>query len=65
MRPKLQKQSALKLVGRIMPSVYRGGKTNEVKFEALAELSCEAEGTIHRRLLRNVSKAYFGVRTRD
>ena len=30
MRPKCQKQSALKLAGRIIPSAKRLGKTNEV-----------------------------------
>jgi hypothetical protein len=36
-----------------------------VKFEALVELSREAEGIIPSSLLRNVSKACFGGRTRD
>jgi hypothetical protein len=40
-------------------------KTNEVKFEALVELSREAEGIIPSSLLRNVSKACVGVYTRD
>ena len=43
----------------------RLAENEEVKFEALVELSREAEGTIHRSLLRNVSKVYFGVHTRD
>jgi hypothetical protein len=52
MRPKLQKQSALKFAGRIMPP--SGG-----------EQSREAEGMIPSSLLRNVSKTCFGVHTRD
>jgi len=39
MRPKLQKQSALKLAGRIIPGAKRRGKTNAMKFEASVELS--------------------------
>jgi hypothetical protein len=31
MRPKLQKQSALKLAGRIIPGAQRRGKANEVQ----------------------------------
>ena len=41
MSPKLQKQSALKLAGRIIPGAKRRGKTNEVTFEALVKLSQE------------------------
>jgi hypothetical protein len=44
MKPKFQKQSALKLAGRIIP---------------------HKQGTIPRSLLRNVSKAYVGIHTRD
>jgi hypothetical protein len=36
-----------------------------VKFEALVELSREAEGKLPRSLQRNVSKVCFGVHTRD
>jgi len=39
MRPKLQKQSALKLAGRIIPGAKRRGKTNGMKLEAQVELS--------------------------
>lgn len=39
MRPKLQKCSALKLAGRIIPGTKCRGKTSIAKFEALVELS--------------------------
>jgi hypothetical protein len=39
MRPKLQKQSALKLAGRIIPGAKRRGKTNGMKLEAQVKLS--------------------------
>jgi hypothetical protein len=38
MRPKLQKQSELKLAGRIIPGAQRRGKTSFAKFEAQVEL---------------------------
>ncbi|HEX7561284.1 MAG TPA: hypothetical protein VF347_03740 [Candidatus Humimicrobiaceae bacterium] len=43
----------------------RLAENEEVKFEALVELSREAESTIHRSLLRNISKVCFGVHTRE
>jgi len=48
MSPKFQKRSALKFAGRIIPGAKRRGildslKTNEVKFEALAESMTFAE----------------------
>jgi hypothetical protein len=43
----------------------RLAENEEVKLEALVELSREAESKTHRSLLRNVSKVCFGVHTRE
>ena len=43
----------------------RLAENEEVKLEALVELSREAESKTHRSLLRNVSKVCFDVHTRE
>jgi hypothetical protein len=48
MRPKLQKQSELKLAGRIIPGAQRRGKISYAKFEAQVELSTSAIGNYPR-----------------
>jgi len=51
MRPKLQKQSELKLAGRIIPGAHRG-KTSYATFEALVELSQErSDAGVNERIL--------------